>query len=193
MFELSGVGDTTDVPIQTLLPTKDLFTFLLVVKDKEAIWDLWLAEKFALLELAARFECEDIAINVKRLLEYHYSKSTVADLLIEASNLDSIPIAKIAIAKINNDHWANRHSCAPDWETCMTYLRPTWQTALRQLLWKIQIVDRPDGKKKRKPNGRLGPRKRETILVRTDKSYKEVAAAFNPASEVSHDSVLSSH
>jgi hypothetical protein len=182
MFDLHAVGATTDEPIQTLLPTKELFTFLLVVKDKEAIWDLWLGEKLALLDLAARFECEAITINVKRLLEYHYAKSTAIDLLIEASNLNSIPTAKIALAKMETECQADQFSWFPD-----------WQTELRRLLWKThrRVVERPNEPRKRKRNGRLLPQERETIIVRTNKTYKEIAAAFSPASEVSHDSVMS--
>lgn len=185
MFNLHAVGNTSQEPIQTLLPTKELFTFLLVVQDKEAIWDLWLAEKLALLELAARFECEAITINVNRLLEYHYAKSTVADLLIEASNFNSVPIAKIAIAKIDIDRLADRYSCAPDWVTCMKYLRSTWQTRLTKLLWETQTVDQPKGRRKRNREGRLIPIKPEKVIVRTKKTYKEIAAAFNPRSKVS--------
>jgi len=194
MFNLLAVGDTSDEPIQTLLPTKELFTFLLVVQDKEAIWDLWLGEKLALLELAARFECEVITINVNRLLEYHYAKSTAIDLLIEASNLNSVSTAKIAIAKMEIEYQADRISWFPDWETWMKHLLPAWQTELKRLLWKThqRIVERPNEPRKRKRNGRLLPQERETIIVRTKKSYKEVAAAFNPASEVSHGSVRSS-
>jgi len=192
MFNLDAVGTISDEPIQTLLPTKELFTFLLVVQDKEAIWDLWLAEKLALLELAARFECEAITINVNRLLEYHYAKSTVADLLIEASNLNSIPIAKIAIAKIGTDRLADRYSCAPDWEACIKYLRSTWQTRLTKLLWETKTVDEPKGKRKRNWEGRLIPLKPEKVIVRTSKTYKEIAAAFNPRSKVSLGFVLSS-
>ena len=191
MFNLHAVGAISDEPIQTLLPTKELFTFLLVVKDKEAIWDLWLGEKLALLDLAARFECDSITIDVKRLLEYHYAKSTVADLLIEASNLNSVPIAKIAIAKIGVD-WRSEHSSAPDWETCIKYLQSAWQTELRGLLWETQAADRANQSRKRKPNGRLGPPEPETMIVRTSMSYEEIAAAFNPGSEVSHESVSSS-
>jgi hypothetical protein len=192
MFNLQAVGNTSDEPIQTLLPTQELFTFLLVVQDKEAIWDLWLAEKLALLELAARFECEAITINVNRLLEYHYAKSTVADLLIEASNLNSVPIAKIAIAKIGVD-WRSEHSSAPDWETCMKYLRSTWQTRLTKLLWETQTVDQPKRKRKRDLEGRLIPLKPEKVIVRTKKTYKEIAAAFNPRSKVSLDFVVGSY
>jgi hypothetical protein len=193
MFDLHAVGATTDEPIQTLLPTKELFTFLLVVKDKEAIWDLWLGEKLALLDLAARFECEAITINVKRLLEYHYAKSTAIDLLIEASNLNSIPTAKIALAKMETECQADQFSWFPDWETWMESLLPAWQTELRRLLWKThrRVVERPNEPRKRKRNGRLLPQERETIIVRTNKTYKEIAAAFSPASEVSHDSVMS--
>jgi len=183
MFQLDAVGDTSDEPVQTLLSTKELFTFLLVVQDKEAIWDLWLAEKFALLELAARFECEPIAINVKRLLEYHYAKSTVCDLLIEASNLNLVPIAKIAIAKIDTSYLADRYSCAPDWISCMKYLRPTWQTRLTKLMWKTKVVAPPNQKGKRKSKGSLASRKPEKVTVRTDKTYQEIAAAFNPSSK----------
>jgi hypothetical protein len=193
MFDLHAVGATTDEPIQTLLPTKELFTFLLVVKDKEAIWDLWLGEKLALLDLAARFECEAITINVKRLLEYHYAKSTVADLLIEASNLNSIPIAKIAIAKIDTDRLADRYSCAPDWKTCIKYLRSTWQTQLTKLLWETKTVDQPKRKRKRNLEGRMIPLKPEKVIVRTKETYKEIAAAFNPRSKVIYDFVLSSY
>jgi len=192
MFELHAIGETSDEPIQTLVPTKELSTFLLVVQDKEAIWDRWLGEKLALLELAARFECEAITVNVKRLLVYHYAKSTVADLFIEASNFNSSPIAKIAIAKINTDQFADRYSCAPDWETCMKYLRSTWQTRLTKLLWETQTVDQPKRKRKRNPEGRLVPIKPEKVIVRTSKSYKEIAAAFNPRSKVSLDFALSS-
>jgi hypothetical protein len=193
MFNLHAVGTTTDEPIQTLLPTKELFTFLLVVKDKEAIWDLWLGERLALLDLAARFECEAITTNVKRLLEYHYAKSTVADLLIEASNLNSVPIAKIAIVKIDINQFADRYSCAPDWETCMKYLRSTWQTRLTKLRWETQTVDQPKRKRKRNWEGRLIPLKPEKVIVRTKKTYKEIAAAFNPRSKVSLDFVVRSY
>jgi len=177
MFQLLAVGHASDEPIQTLLPAKELFTFLLVVQDKQAIWNLWLPEKFALLELAARFECKSITVNIKRLLEYHYAKSRAIDLLIEASNLNSIPIATIAIAKMY------RERPSPDWKLWMKYLRPTWQTELKRLLWVVQPVDQSNRTKKRKLNSRPVAQKPE----RTNMSYIQIAAEFNPASEVSHE------
>lgn len=179
MFKLPAIGDTSNIPIQTLLSANDLFNSLLAVKDREAIWDLWLPDKLALVELADRFDCEVIGKSAKRLLEYHYDKSTAMELLIEASNSNSIPTAKIAIIKMGADRLHLDYTERGDW---MEILRVGWQTELTRLLWKDQRADVKQPRK-RKPKGRLEPL--QWVKVRTDISFEKIAAAFRPKSDVS--------
>ena len=212
MFRAPHIGQDFDVPIQTFLPTDDLYALLEILSNQEyrtalhtrqhetykiyvpsAISTLCLADKLALTVLSDRFDCEVISILVKRSLDLFYACTGSIVLLTEASMINSIQVAKIAIEKMENNH-ACQNLSYTEWRGWARSLRPIWQIELSVLLWELQyrIVNRPNEIRQRKPNGRLVPREPEKVVIRTNKSYKEMAAAFNPASEVSHDSVRSS-
>jgi hypothetical protein len=199
MFRSPHIGQDSDVPIQTFLPKGDLYALLEVITNQEyrtalqtrqhelfeihipsAISTLCLADKVGLAVLSDRLDCEVISILVKRSLDLYYACTGAVVLLTEASNINSIEIAKIAIEKMEDDN-ACRNLSYAEWRGWARSLRPIWQIELSVLFWIRQ----------RKPNGRLVPREPERTIVRTNKTYKEIAAAFNPASEVSHDSVKS--
>jgi hypothetical protein len=212
MFRSPHIGQDSDVPIQTFLPKGDLYALLEVITNQEyrtalqtrqhelfeihipsAISTLCLADKVGLAVLSDRLDCEVISILVKRSLDLYYACTGAVVLLTEASNINSIEIAKIAIEKMEDDN-ACRNLSYAEWRGWARSLRPIWQIELSVLFWELQyrIVKRPNQIRQRKPNGRLVPREPERTIVRTNKTYKEIAAAFNPASEVSHYSVLSS-
>ena len=211
MFRSPHIGQDSDVPIQTFLPKDDLYALLDVISNQEyrtalqtrqhelfeinvpsAISTLCLADKVGLAVLSDRFDCEVISILVKRSLDLYYACTGAIVLLTEASNINSVEIAKIAIEKMEDDN-ACRNLSYAEWRGWARSLRPIWQIELSVLFWELQyrIVKRPNQIRQRKPNGRLVPREPERTIVRTNKTYKEIAAAFNPTSEVSHDSVMS--
>jgi hypothetical protein len=211
MFRSPHIGQASDVPIQTFLPKDDLYALLEVISNQEcstalqtrqhesfdinvpsAISTLCLEDKVGLAVLSDRFDCEVISILVHRSLDLYYACTGAIVLLTEASYINSVEIAKIAIEKMEDDN-ACRNLSYAEWRGWASSLRPIWQIELSVLFWELQyrIVKRPNQIRQRKPNGRLVPREPERTIVRTNKTYKEIAAAFNPASEVSHDSVMS--
>jgi hypothetical protein len=124
---------------------------------------LWLGHKLALAEVAnrGRFDCDVIKIYIERSLNFFYHDSTAASLLAVASNLNSIPVARIAIIKMEE----NDSRCCLNLSFWIKDLRTSRQTELKRLFW----VDQ----------GKMGSRR----------SFRQIAAAFNPPSEAGHECV----
>lgn len=158
-----------------------------------AIEQLSLKDKIRLEEMADRFDCEVINISVKHSLDIYYSSMTPTELLIIASNIDSVPVAKAAITRMQNDYDCRTRRIYRIWWTFIEGLRPSWQLELTKLFWDNdrQLVDRPLETPKRTITGRRRPRTRECVLIRTSRTFKEIAEAFNPKPEVSNMNIRS--
>ena len=199
------------LPIPTLLPVDDLYIFLWVVRDQDdcpnlftidhegeevhiptVIYNLSVQDSFKLIDVADRFDCEAIGTSAKLSLEVFYASLGAWEILEVASEANSIAIAKRAIIKMTHDKSLPIYDIT-EWWSMMSSLQPTWQLELTKLVWVFQkdIVDRPHQNRRTLPNGRKEARMREAIMVQTSRPYKEVAAAFNPQSEVSHSQAFS--
>jgi hypothetical protein len=178
MFSFRSLWQTPDVPIQTLIPAGDLFTFLSVIENQEGFWRPTLEGKLALVELADKFDCETIGKSVRRSLDHYYESSTAMNLLTVASNMNSVPIARIAIRKMKNDYQCDRHLSYTVWWDWIKDLRPRWQMELTGLIWVFQYkVNRPSEGKMKDADVDFGS---ETTVRHSHRSYQEIAAAFDP-------------
>jgi hypothetical protein len=205
MFELPTPAGGSTIPIPTFVETRDLCDFLVIVEDQNgkaelktyvheggwvhiplAISKMWYEERLRLIETADRFDCEAIVADTRLSLEVYYAALGAWDLLTVASKSNSIPLAKKAIIKMQGGEPAFAHF---EWWTLMSHLQPSWQIELTRLVWSFQseLVNRPQQEHKIRPDGRREPRKRETIMIQTSRSYQELADAFNPDSEVSSE------
>ena len=196
------------VPIPTCILAKDLWLFLGVVKDQGDCYELSeythdgtkvqvpaiihglsVEDTLKLVELADRFDCEAIGVSAKMSLEIFYATLDSYELLEVASSINSIELAKRAIIKMPNDMPITRLN----WWKNIRKLRPKWQIDLTRLIWVFQrdFVNRPPGMFRTLSEGRRQSRTREAMMVQTIKSYEDVAAAFNPDSEVSVEQAFS--
>jgi hypothetical protein len=177
MFAFRSLWETPDVPIQTLVPTDDLYIFLLTIGNPEWSWRLTLEKKLALVELADKFDCKLLRRKVRRSLDNYYESSTAMNLLTVASDMNSVPMARIAIRKMKDDYQCRRHLSYTVWWDWIKDVRPRWQTELTGLIWVSQYkVKRPNGST-RYVNPEFGS---ETTVRQSRKSYQEIAAAFDP-------------
>jgi hypothetical protein len=188
------------VPIPTLLPVKELYVFLWIVRNQDnspkvyqidhegekvhlsaAIYHLSLKECLQLKNVADRFDCEAIGLGTRLTLENFYARLGAWELLEAASEVNSIPIAKRAIIKLTHDKRLPIYDIT-EWWSKMSSLPPLWQLELTKLVWVFRkdIINRPHSERRTLPNGRKEARLREAIMVQSSKSYEEVAAAFNP-------------
>jgi hypothetical protein len=200
MFELPAPPEDPPLAIPTFVLAQDLYILLAIVEDQEqdadciqlvhlgqtvdtplVIQRLTLVEKTTLQELADRFDCEDIGASVKLSLDVYYETLTGKQLLAEASKVDSIPVAKVAIIKMGKElEWRYKGSYH-DWWTRIEDIRPSWQIALTKLVWEFQNeLINPEQERGRRSNGMRLPRSRETIMVQTTTSPEAIAAAFDP-------------
>jgi hypothetical protein len=177
MFAFRSLWETPDVPIQTLVPTDDLYIFLLLIENPEGSWRLTLEKKLALVELADKFDCKLLRRRVRRSLDDYYESSTAMNLLTVASNLNSVPMARIAIKKMEDDYQCRRHLSYTVWWDWIKDVRPHWQMELTGLIWVFHY-------KVKRPNGStwyVNPDfESETTVRQSHKSYQEIAAAFDP-------------
>jgi hypothetical protein len=177
MFAFRSLWKTPDVPIQTLVPTDDLYIFLLLIENPEGSWRLTLEKKLALVELADKFDCKLLRRRVRRSLDDYYESSTAMNLLTVASNLNSVPMARIAIKKMEDDYQCRRHLSYTVWWDWIKDVRPHWQMELTGLIWVFHYrVKRPNGS-----TWYVNPDfESETTVRQSHKSYQEIAAAFDP-------------
>jgi hypothetical protein len=207
MFDLpSPSEEDSGLPIPTFVSAADLYTFLRVVEDQvncKVLLDRWYDDtkvripasihnitgrnKFILEELADRFDCEKIALNVKHSIHDTYANFSGFNILYRASQANSIPMAKMGIIKLESAIENYDKSLYSKWWSMMEGIRPSWQIEITKLVWKNQheLVNRPGQPRQVLASGRYAARKRETIMVQATSSWKEIAAAFNPKSEVS--------
>lgn len=204
MFDLPALSDDPLVPIPTFVAAKDLRSFLVIVEDRKyhpklysegnelagppsRVTRLPLVDKVALQELADRFDCESISNTVKRILAAYYSARTALKLLEEASQVESLTVAREAIKRLGTDHEVWSGALYSKWWHTIKGLRFNWQVELTSLVWENQyeLVNRPGQQRKILPSGRYAARKREAIMVKTTRSWQDIADAFNPNVEVS--------
>jgi hypothetical protein len=159
-----------------------------IYKDEEvqiplAITPLTIKKLFRMAEMADRFDCEDMAEWIEQALDLAYTTETGLHILAAASEINSVPVAKIGIAKMG-ENGAGQYF---DWWNLIKTLRLSWQIELTRLVWEFQceLVNRPEEERKKRRNGKNKPRSREFIMVQTNKPYEQIAAAFNPPLEVS--------
>jgi hypothetical protein len=177
MFAFRSLWETPNVPIQTLVPTDDLYMFVLLIENPEGSWRPTLEKKLALLELADKFDCKSLRRNVRRSLDDYYESSTAMNLLTVASNMDSVPMARIAIRKMESDYQCRRHLSYTVWWDWIKDVRPRWQIDLTALIWVFQYKVKRTNGSTRYVNPDFGS---ETTLSKSHKSYQEIAAAFDP-------------
>jgi hypothetical protein len=201
MFELPAPPDDPPRAIPTFVLAQDLYILLSIVEDQKddsawiqlahlgqtvhiplVIQQLTLVEKITLQDLADRFDCEDMGACVKLSLKVFYDTLTGNQLLAEASKVDSIAVAKVAIIKMGKElEWRYKGSYH-DWWTRIEDIRPSWQIVLTKLMWGFQNeLINPEQERGRRSNGRRLSRSRETIMVQTTMSPEAIAAAFNPS------------
>jgi hypothetical protein len=209
MFDISNPSDDPQSSVPTFVTTEQLYILLVIIEDqvdcksfesieyegkevciRVAIELLSLKEKVCLEEMADRFDCEVINISVKQSLGSYYSSETPWELLTVASNLDLVPVAKAAIIGMQHDYDCATRRIYRIWWTFIEGLRPSWQVELTKLFWDSnqQLVDRPHDTPRRTITGRKRPRTRECVLIRTGRTFKEIAEAFNPKLDVSLES-----
>jgi hypothetical protein len=177
MFGFRSLWATPEVPLPTFIPTDDLYIFLLLVENPEGFWRPTLEKKLALVELADKFDCKSLGSNVRRSLGAYYESCTAMNLLTVASDMNSVPMARIAIRKMKDDYQCRRHLSYTVWWDWIKDVRPRWQTELTGLIWVSQYkVKRPNGST-RYVNPEFGS---ETTVRQSRKSYQEIAAAFDP-------------
>jgi hypothetical protein len=202
MFDLPVPTDGHPITIPTFVPANDLYTLLVVIDNQRdfhipkltklihlgvkievptMIHKLSLVEKVTLQEVADRFDCEAIGVDVKHYLDIYYSSLTALELLAVASKVESVPVARVAITKMAEYSEFRSRSTKHKWWTMIEDIRPSWQIELTKLFWEFQqeLVN-PHLERGRRNNGSRLPRTRETIMVQTTMSHEEIAAAFNP-------------
>jgi hypothetical protein len=199
MFELPA-SDDPPAAIPTFVLAQDLYILLAIVEDQEddedciqlahlgqtmdiplLIHQLTLVERVTLQELADRFDCEEMGFKVKQSLGVYYDSLTGIELLVAASKVNSVTVARVAIIKMGKAwEWGNKASYH-DWWTRIGDIRPSWQIELTKLVWEFQdeLVN-PEQERGRRSNGRRLPRTRETIMVQRNMSPAAIAAAFDP-------------
>jgi hypothetical protein len=203
MFELPTSAKGLITPIFTFVETRDLYNFLAIVEDQNgkqelrtyvhegqwvniplAISKMWYEERLRLVDTADRFDCEAIGASTRLSLEIYHASLGAWDLLTVASKSNSIPLAKKAIIKMADGPSTFSHF---EWWTLMSHLRPAWQIELTKLVWEFQstLVDRRHQERNTRPHDRGETMTREAIMVQTGKTYEEIAAEFDPESEVS--------
>lgn len=200
MFELPAAPDDSPVAIPTFVPSQDLYILLAIVEDQEededciqlahlghtmdiplVIHQLTLLDKVTLQELADRFDCEEMGVKVRQSLGVYYDSLSGIELLVAASKVNSVSVARVAITKMGKEReWGNKASYR-DWWTRIGNIRPSWQIELTKSVWGFQneLVN-PQKESGRYPNGRRLPRSRETIMVQRNMSPEAIAAAFDP-------------
>jgi hypothetical protein len=200
MFALPSPPDNKPVAIPTFVPAEDLYILLATIEDQEddadciqlvhsgqtmdiplVIHQLTLIERATLQELADRFDCEEMGVKVRQCLGVYYDSLTGIELLVAASKVNSVPVARVAIIKMGKEwEWGNKASYN-DWWTRIGDIRPSWQIELTKLVWEFQneLVN-PEQERGRRSNGRRLPRTRETIMVQRNMSSAAIAAAFDP-------------
>jgi len=200
MFELPSLGPGRETAIPTLVPAEDLFELLAMVEIEagskhdrvqfrisDAADNLPIELRLKAQELADRFDCEVVSVSVNRSIRTYCAARTGLQLLAEASQRSSVKVARLGIAELRFSKKCHDGSLYSEWWTLIRHLRSDWQIELTKLVWENQheLVNRPDQPRRVHPNGRYAARKRETIMVQRKIPWDEVAAYFNPASDVS--------
>jgi len=168
MFAFRSLWAAPNVPLPTFITTDDLYIFLLLIEDPERFWRPTLEKKLALVELAGKFDWEVLGRNVRRSLDAYYESSTAMTLLTVASDLNSVPMARIEIRKMKNDYQCRRHLSYTVWWDWIKDLRPRWQTELTGLIWVFQYKVRSSNGSTRYVNADFGS---ETTVRQSHKSY----------------------
>jgi hypothetical protein len=207
MLDIPVLPEVARVAVPTFVPAEDLFYFLLAVQSEtqpglsgthihegvqmripEIINRRSLEEKAALLALTDRFDCATLARTIKRSINIHHDRLSSWQLMAVASKINCKAVAKRALIKMGDEEecvdGGPRFTHSLWWEKIQD-LRPIWQIELNKLVWvsRQELVNRPQ-EYKWGANGRKISRTRETVLVQTTSSWKDIAAAFNPKSEM---------
>jgi hypothetical protein len=150
------------------------------------IHQLSLHDQAILHEVADRFDCERICGEIMVIIN-NSADDSPTDLLTRSSKANVVWVAKLAIAKFDcepgwDDFLSHKKLTVDDWWEAIGELRPSWQLALTKLQWEgsMQLVERPKEVKRRRPNGKAYPRRRERIMIETKLSWVEIADRFDP-------------
>jgi hypothetical protein len=197
------------VPIPTFIPAEDL---RLLLPALEFRWDCTgdvfyendcvehrIPAMINLLAVNANLKLDTtdhlgrfaIEFTLKLSLEIFYASMGPWPLLRVASRLNSIELAKRAIRQIDMSEVTSRSH----WWYWIRDIRPTWQIELTRLVW----VNDDCFAARLPPSGTIIPQghqqhqqsRTKVMMVQTTDSLDDVAAMFNPPSEVSNKQAFS--
>jgi hypothetical protein len=197
------------VPIPTFIPAEDMRIILRSLEfQADCTGDVWyendcvehrIPAMINLLAVNANLKLDTtdhpgrfaIEFTLKLSLEIFYASMGPWALLRVASRLNSIELAKRAIRRID----MSEISRSSTWWNRISDIRPTWQIELTQSVW----VNHHGFVARLPPSGTIIPQghqqhqqsKTEVMMVQTTDSFDDVAAMFNPPSEVSNEQAFS--